>query len=729
MPFGCYEQRRDDTYMVRIRATGGAVTPAQLRAIGEISERYRSPSIHVTTRQEFQIHDLDLESVVPAMRDLLAAGLSTRGGGGNTVRNIMISPGAGVEADEVFDPSGHAFALTDRLIAEGDSWNLPRKLKIAFSNSEADTAYAEFNDLGFVARIENGVRGFRVFVAGGLGTKPEVGHLLHDFVPETDVYLVAAAVKRLFDKNGNRKNRNAARLRFLWRKIGAEAFRTLYEAERAALAAGYPSPLVVKTFPEGARPAVAAARDPDDAEAFALWRRRYVEPQPQPGLVLVVLPASLGNLGNADMVRLAEFLEPLGPHTVRATFGQNLRLRNIPESLLPDLWALVRGFDPLASRPRTLADAIACTGADICKLGMCRPKGALAAITGALAESGLGLDEIPGFRLNVSGCPNTCGQHMLADLGLFGGAGRKGQRLYPAYMVVAGAEIGAGRARLARSFARVPARDLPKFVVDVARTWLAKRGAYASFADYVDGEGADDIRAAVARFADVPAFEDDKNYYYDWGDDEVFSFVGRGSGECSAGLFDLIDVDLKGARALVALPPEQETLRELALRCARALLITRGIEPADDGEVFAYFTKHFISAGLIPERFRAAVVTAQKGAPLGEHHGDLVALLRVVEELYDNMDASLRFPGESGAVAFAVPVAALERDYSAVACPLNFVKVKFDLETIRTGETLKVILGDGEPIRNVPPSIASEGHKVLSQTRTGDVWEVLIEKV
>ena len=183
VPFGCYEQRRDGTYMVRIRTTGGALTPPQLRAIAEISSRYGSEAIHITTRQEFQIHDVALENVLTVMRQLLAAGLACRGGGGNTVRNILVSPDAGVGIDEVFDPSPYAFALTSRLMAEPDSWLLPRKFKIAFSNSSADSAYAEFNDLGFVARIRGREKGFQVYVAGGMGAKPEVGHLLARFHP------------------------------------------------------------------------------------------------------------------------------------------------------------------------------------------------------------------------------------------------------------------------------------------------------------------------------------------------------------------------------------------------------------------------------------------------------------------------------------------------------------------------------------------------------------------
>lgn len=736
VPFGCYEQRRDNTFMLRIRTTGGALTPAQLKTVAENSAQFGADTFHITTRQELQIHDLKLGDVTTAMRSLLVAGLATRGGGGNTIRNIMLSPDAGVGPHEAFDPSPHAFALTTRLISEADSWNLPRKLKISFSNSENDTALARFNDIGFLAKIENGVRGFVVYVAGGMGGKPEVGHLLRDFVPESDVYIVAETVKRLFDQYGNRKNRNMARLRFLWNKLGEQEFRTLYAAEEEKLRAENPAPFV----PEAPDAVIAdTAHVPQAATGaeYDAWHRRFVEPQRQPGLFSVLVPVSLGNLRNEDAIALADFLVPLGPDVVRATFGQNIRLRNIPQNLLGNVFHLVHGFDRLAAAPRLLANSISCTGADTCKLGICLPKGAMTAVVRHLSQSGLSLDDIPDFKLNISGCPNTCGQHMIADLGFFGNVGRKDKRIYPAYAVVAGARTAHGDARLAKVFDRVPSRALPRFIAEVLHTWLAKKDRFASFADYVDGEGEEDIKAAIKRHEAVPDFEDDKNYYFDWGAEDPFSLVGRGVGECSAGLFDLIDVDLKEADRLRA-EGGAAALYQQALRTARALLITRGIESGADAQVFAAFLKHFITGGLVAERFRPAIEAAKNGADLEAHRADLSALLDDIKSLYANMDSSLRFPAEKQkapvADAPALPVAAndiavaLERDYRTVACPLNFVKVKFDLAKLTAGERLKVVLGDGDPIRNVPLSVAGEGHKVLSQTRVGDVWEVLIEK-
>lgn len=652
VPFGCYEQRKVGAYMLRIRTPGGALTPGQLRAIATLSNRYGARHIHITTREEFQIHDLTLEDVVPVMRQLMNAGLATRGGGGNTVRNIILSPDAGVSPNEVFDPTPYAFALTSRLIAQPNSWTLPRKFKIAFSNSAKDSAYAQFNDLGFVAAVQDGVVGFRVYVAGGMGTKPEVGHLLHEFIPADDVFFVAEATKRAFDKHGNRKNKNAARLRFLWNQLGADRFRQLYEQEFREIRKEEHKPL------ELAKAESRAGRLPfcpvqDESPEFQRWKKRYVVPQRQLGLSSVLVPVLLGDLKNDEAVALALFLEPFGNDVLRATLGQNLRLRNIPEEYLGNIYSVVKDISELASAPALVANSISCTGADTCKLGICSPKGALRAIASRLTELGLDLDQIPEFKLNFSGCPNTCGQHMVADLGFYGQVGRKDQRMFPAYGVVAGAVVGGGEARLACNLGRVNARDLPDFVCDVLQIWIQKKSRFHSFVAYVNSEGAQDIRNICDRHRNVPEFEKDRSYFFDWGASEHFSLVGKGLGECSAGLFDLIDVDLKqihdARRELAAAPPNDvvsKTLYRTVLSSARMLLITRGIEARSDVAVFAAFSKHFIAAGLVEERFQQVIAAAERKdfVALRLMAAEVGALAEAVESLYASMDNSLRFP-------------------------------------------------------------------------------------
>src|ERR1035437_1221020 len=225
VPFGIYEQRTPETYMTRIRCTGGGIKPAQLKKVAFLAQQYGAETIHITTRQELQIHDVRLEDIPLILRELLTVGLSTRGGGGNTVRNIMVSWDAGITPDEPFDVTPYAVSLTSMLIREADSWTLPRKYKISFSNTEKDNGHSVFNDLGFIARKEGGVEGFQVYVAGGMGSTPQVGQVLHPFIPAAQVDRVTEAVKKVFDRHGNRNNKHAARLTFLWNKLGEEKCR------------------------------------------------------------------------------------------------------------------------------------------------------------------------------------------------------------------------------------------------------------------------------------------------------------------------------------------------------------------------------------------------------------------------------------------------------------------------------------------------------------------------
>lgn len=742
VPFGVYEQRKDNTHMVRIRCAAGAITPAQLRVVAQISQQYGADTLHITTRQELQIHDVALDNVVAIMRQLLPAGLSARGGGGNTVRNITASVHSGVDPDEVFDVSPYAFALTSRLISEPDSWLLPRKFKIAFSNSPSDNAHGAFNDLGFVAKIQAGVKGFEVYVAGGMGMKPEVGHLLHEFVPDSEVYITAEAVKRLFNKHGNRKNRHAARLRFLWNSLDESKFRELYQEEVDVLRKENAASLTLSPT-TASLPAPKLAPLQDSSPEFAQWRWRYVTGQKQPGLNSVMIPIFLGNLENESAFELADFLTAFGNDVLRATIEQNLCLRNIPEAFLGNVYAVVKRLAPLASEARFLGSSVACTGASTCKLGICLPRGALAAVVKKLKASNLDLDRVADLRMNLSGCPNTCGAHMAAGLGFYGKVARKGQTPYPAYGIVVGGTLGNGTARLAQPAGDVSARDLPVFVTNFLKHYLAAQSCFSSFTDYLEKEGKPFIRTWCEQHREIPDFDEDKNYYYDWTSSEVFSLADRGVGECSAGLFDLIEFDLKRLKQLqsemstLAKGELAEALYQITLSAARMLLITRAVESRSEAEVFAQFRRHFIEAGLVAARYLRLIELAEKRdlASLESCAAEVLSLAQTMELLYGKMDNSLHFPAEAPKTPPKwAPTASVQvepfvsKDLRGVACPMNFVKTKLALESLAAGQRLKVLLDDGAPIQSVPRSVEGEGHKILEQAKENGHWSVLIEK-
>ena len=745
VPFGVYAQRTKGTYMVRIRVPGGCVTPAQLKTVSMLSSRYGNDTVHLTTRQGLQIHYVALEDIVTVIRQLHEAGLVTRGGGGNTVRNITASWDAGISEDEVFDVTPYALSLTNRLIAEPDSWLVPRKYKISFSNSAYDNAGTAFNDLGFIAHIKNGIKGFKVYVAGGMGLKPQVGNLLHDFIAVDQTYLVAKAVKQLFLKFGNRRNKHAARLRFLWNKLGKDKFIELYYQEFEELKKQPVEPFVVANVDNKPAPNIPIKPSEIQSSDFNLWTHRFVRKQKRPGLFSVLIPVFLGDLKSEDAMELADFLSNFGENVLRCTIQQNLSIRNIPGEYLGNFYRLATDITDLSARPEFMANCIACTGANTCTLGICLSQEAMRALERRLRHSALDLDKISDVKLHISGCPDTCGLHATADLGFCGRATRKNQIMYPAYNIFAGSIIKDGSSRLSRNIDKISAHDLPDFVVELLNQYLKKKVKYASFADYIDDCGEADISAICDKYRDIPDFDDDRSYYFDWGAKEVFSVVGMGMGECSAGLFDLIDVDrdlIKKQReeikSLLDSSKINEALYKITLSASRMLLITRGIEAQSDLEVFNAFGKHFIEAGLVDGRFKRLITAARNRdlEQLRNMEPQVHELAAAMETLYESMDDSLRIPSEKEKqIKKSDRTDCAEgndeevfRDYRGVACPMNFVKVKIDLSTMKTGQTLKVLLYEGEPIENVPKSVMDEGHEIIERKKSGDHWAVLIKK-
>ncbi|MDP2644460.1 MAG: sulfurtransferase TusA family protein, partial [Desulfobacterales bacterium] len=598
-----------------------------------------------------------------------------------------------------------------------------------------------FNDLGFISHIKNDVKGFRVYVAGGMGSKPQVGNLLHDFIPAEQVYPVARAIKVIFSRYGNRKNKHAARLRFLWNKLGREKFIQLYSDEYEKIQKTHPAPLQIIEIENKPEPDILLEPVREQTSEFEIWKKRYVKGQKQPGLYSILLPVFLGNISNKDTVILADFLSHFGENVLRCTLEQNFSIRNIPEDYLGNVYRIARDISRLSSGPRFMANSIACAGADTCTLGICRSRGALRAVDRKLEKSGIDLDALSNFKLNISGCPNSCGAHSEADLGFFGKSSRKKEVMYPAYVIVAGAVAENGASRLARKIAQVSARDLPDFLLEALAAYLDKKGRYPSFAAYIDDCGESDIRNICRKYTDIPDFEDDKNYYFDWGAGEIFSLVGIGAGECSAGLFDLIDVDReniknqqKSLQTLSDAREISEALYQITLSASRMLLITRGVEVKTEKEVFDAFIAKFIMESLVDKKFTRLVQLARNkdDAQLNGLADQIHELADVTEKLYESMDDSLQFQTEkekmdSGGLP-AYQNAEVNRDYRGIACPMNFVKMKLDLSRMSSGQTLRVLLDDGKPIENVPGSLSGEGHELVFQEKIDDYWAVLIKK-
>ncbi len=732
---GVYEQRQEETYMLRIRCAAGGITPEQLRKVAELGAKYGSGEVHFTTRQEVQIHNLLIDGVMPAIRGLNDVSLSSKGGGGNTIRNILTSPTSGIEENEVFDVDPYAVALTTRLINEDDSWNLPRKFKIAMSNGPSDTAFTQATCLGYVAKIQDGEKGFAVYCAGGMGARPMVGNLLFDFIPASRAYHVARALKTMFDKHGNRRSKNSNRIKFLWRKLKREEFVGYFEEEYNKIKADDSLDLVLPDMPNQANTSIKLVSESGSGNDYDVWKKRYVIAQKQAGLYSIKLPLRLGDLLEKDAQVLCDFLQEIGENTIRCDRAQNMRLRNIPEAYLGNAYKVIMGLeDTLVTYAPFVGNMINCTGAQTCKLGICLPRGLTQALRERFDNSTLNLDRLDDFRLNMSGCPNTCGMHHIAHLGFFGKIGRKDGDMYPAYNILVGARVGEEASdnvtQYGEKIGEIPSHYVPDFVHDFLQNYIEEMDEYTDYYAYLDDQGKDFINSWLEANKEVPSVTVDDKVYTDFGAKKRLSLEDMGTAECSAGMFDMINVDRKFVADITAELPESAdkatSLYKLLFHATRMLLVTRGLDAKNETQAMELFAKHFVIGGLVDEKFGDVVTLGKLGMKeaLPAHEAIIVELGATVTELYKSMDDSLRFKVKAKEEA-----GSLEKDFRGVACPMNFVKTKLTLDTMESGQQLQIKLDDGEAIQNVPGSVKLEGHSILKQEQDADGhWTLVIKK-
>jgi len=738
--FGIYEQRVPNTYMIRIRCPAGIITPAQLKVLSDIAKNYGSGRLHITTRQEIQIHSVsDISKVPEVLNTLYDANLSTRGGGGNTVRNIVAPADSGITDSEIFDVSPYAIELTNLLITDDNSWNLPRKFKINFSYNSNDTGLARIADVGFIAKTKGKQNGFEVYVAGGLGVKSRVAKKLFDFIPAEDAWVVAESVKLLFFNHGNRKNRHQARLRFLWDKIGEGEFKSLFERYYREVKDNKYHLLNVdkiENYCENENIEVVEISDVERRD-FEDWKKRFVSPQRQEDLFAIEIPLFLGDIDYETLSYLADFLKPYGENIIRFTTRQNILLRNIHRKYLPNFYHLYK--ERFGGIPYFSDHLIVCAGADTCKLGLCLSRNLARVILERIDALSKNTDGKYIPTIKISGCPNCCGQHWTGDIGFYGFAARMGERVYPAYYVLANHKNTRDEFSFAEKIGEIPAKSIPEFIKVILGTYFG--GDFVDFNDFYNKSGKD-LMQRLLRDYKVPSFEDSRDYYYDWGSQEVFSLSSRSTGECSAGFFDFIERDqVKIHQYREKISDSQgdeliDNLRQLAYFSARMLLITRGIEAEKFSDVIYHFSQNFIETGYISSNYKQILfsILANDRDEIMKGKEIIIQLSKDVEKLYDSMDTNFQFHIDNKSADVddrkkeKREGVARFKDLRGVACPMNFVKTKLELSFIRSGEILEIYLDDGEPIQNVPGSLRDEGHQILSIEKIDNYYSVLIKK-
>ena len=536
VPFGVYEQRERETYMVRVKTYGGEIEPKQFGILADYADKYANNQLHITTRGGIQLHYTKLDDLCEILENLHKIGLTSRGGGGATVRNINADILSNVAQDCVFDVIPYANALTTKMLGLKDSFYLPKKFKFAFSASSADRAMATITDVGFIAKIQGEKRGFEVWVAGGMGAKPLLGFKLMDFLPESEVFVLAQAAKQIYDRFGDRERKNRARFRFVAERFGESELAKMIFDEMKIVRQNFDCALQVESSPELPELHGADLEIPPMNEAQKLWWNRFVIEQIQKGYYCAKVPLKLGDIKSTHARELAKRLELIGNHSLFFAPNQNIYLRNLSAKNLLSLHDLIAEFSTQSAKPTIIGDMVACTGAATCQLGIARPRGAVLKIEEYLEDKGLDLDALQGFRIQLSGCPNSCANHFSANLGFFGKSKRNGDYSYPAYNVVIGGIVSASaekKSRFAKKVADISAFHLPEFIYRVLAKYIPQKAQYPLFEDYVDSVGEAEIVAIAESLQEIPSFSENPAPYYDYTSDKLFGETSkeRGIGE------------------------------------------------------------------------------------------------------------------------------------------------------------------------------------------------------
>ena len=740
VPHGIYEQRQTGQFMVRVRVPAGMVFPEQMKRLAKLSQEYGDGVLHITTRQDIQIHKVKLEHTPDVVEGLLEVGMSSRGGGGNTVRNITSCPRAGLCADEVFDIRPDVVALTEYLLDFASSFNLPRKYKIVFSGCSQDCALASVADLGFFAQIKDGTKGFAVYAGGGLGSNPRVAVKIEDFVAEDEVFQVAEAIKRVFDAHGDRSNKHRARLRYVLKRVGEDEFIKLYKTQLAQVhQEGLKAPAI--------RPISSTSNTADNGQAkprngYEDWRKKNVLAEKEPGEFTVNLRLSLGDISAKDLAAIGSLLETTGEGFARTTQSQDLLLGRVREADLPFVFERLGALeaDVVSTAGPKL---VACAGAVTCRLGLCRSRGLAQAIQAELEKTDWPV-ELINQAIRISGCPNCCGQHNISAIGLQGRAKRMGGKLVPCYVVLSGGVAKEAKAQLGQAVGIVPAKNVPVLISKVLEL-LASRGIGEQSLESAVADAKEDIEKLTAEYSEIPSIDEQPDVYRDFGCSSEFSLAGRGPGECGAGVMDVIRLDIDQAKEALGKAQatsdtkgKSDALYGAIVASARALLITRGLEPRKDRQIFAAFDEHLIQPGWVGQEVKALLDQAfdyrlSDADDIGHLEESVARMLARMDELFLSLNAQLNFGVEpvSKELSDEKPVEGNKHviDLRGMACPLNFVKAKLALEKIDLGQVLEVLLDDGEPVKNVPLSFTEQGQEVVDVAKQGEHFCVKVRRV
>ncbi|MFT4031783.1 MAG: HEPN domain-containing protein [Siphonobacter sp.] len=602
---GVYGQRQQGVQMVRIKLPLGKMTYQQWKRISNISDEYSTGNLHLTTRQDIQIHFVSLDRTPELWAKLEQDDITLREACGNTVRNVTASPATGIDPEEPFDITPYADATFRYFLRNPICQEMGRKFKMSFSNSDADTALSYMHDLGFIPKLQDGKRGFKVMLGGGLGAQPQLAHVYHEFLPENQVIPTIEAVLRVFDRHGERTSRNKARLKFLINKIGFEEFKRLVENEWTALKAKE----FEITIPELNAPQTPAITD---VEAFAndtqyqRWLATNTFAQKQSGFYGVYVRVPLGNIRSEVSRSLIEQLKPLTADDIRITINQGLLFRFVQQADLRKMYEILKTHNLAQPGANSTMNVTACPGTDTCNLAI-SDSTAISLVFEQVMN-----DEFPDLifdnhiLIKISGCMNSCGQHGMANIGFHGSSMKSpDKRVLPALQVLlGGGTLGNGEGRISDKVIKIPSKRGPAALRLILNNYEqhAEEGEY--FNDYYDRQGEKYFYALLKPLTDLTNLEND--LFIDWGQTDTFQ-TEIGVGECASVIVDLVATLLFESEEKYDWAAEAFQQGRFAdsiyhsysvfVSAAKALLLDKSVNVSTHHGVIKEFDKQFVETG------------------------------------------------------------------------------------------------------------------------------------
>lgn len=638
--------------MHRIKIPFGGWSPEQMEILADLADEYSDAILHITTRQDIQLHYVHIEDTPDLMRRLAAVEVTTREACGNSVRNITACPLAGVCHTEAFDVSPYAKAMMRFLLGHPDVQDFGRKFKPAFSGCEQEACgLVMLHDSGYIAQVKDGKRGFKVFVGGGLGAVPHQAKVLSEFTPEEELLPETQAMARVFARLGEKKNRNRARIKFLVAKLGIEEFRRLVQEERKTLPHDPRWTAYLKDMPHTQgqplhKPVPLTISASEKPEGFDAWLKTNIYKQRQAGYATVTVCLPLGDITSDQTRTLADIARKYCGDNLRTTVEQNIVLRFVSENDLPSLYRDLNAIGLAQPGAGTIVDIVSCPGTDTCKLGIAGSRGLGGELRSQLLHKSDELNEaVKQLKIKVSGCFNSCGQHHVADLGFYGNSRKIGNHNVPHFQVVLGGQWAENAGSYGLAMGSVPSKAVPGLVTALTDRFIKERQEGENFQSFIVRLGKKELRAFLEPFMQVPAYAERPDYYSDWGDVREFTIGDMGVGECAGEIVSLFSIEILRADSLafdaqLALEEKQfEKADQLAyqamLFAARALVRTQYIDVTEQPDNIVHeFRTRYVDTKLFFDKYMtnqfANYLLIRHEAPPARLDGDHAH--RIVEE-------------------------------------------------------------------------------------------------